>query len=248
MVELVVHSFNELMTPVHVRPLAADKRSSPSPIPSDREGSVAFVDSNAQEPAPAANAHDVVSVQPPRVERSHEPPAHEIMEPEDAVAEHDQNRRDEVATEVKSRPTRYRPDRPSPPATTSRHRVSGMLPARALGHSTHQRPCWVSPKTKQRNRSSPRRIRNRFNPVRGWPRSGHLSVVTGESIDGDTLNVDNADVRTVFEMLARGYQMNILVAPDVEGAVTANVEGLTPEQTLKGIVKMCGLSMQQDGT
>ncbi len=61
-----------------------------------------------------------------------------------------------------------------------------------------------------------------------------------------TLNVDNADVRTVFEMLARGYQMNILVSPDVEGTVTANVDGLTPEQTLQGIVKMCNLNMQQD--
>ena len=41
-------------------------------------------------------------------------------------------------------------------------------------------------------------------------------------------------------------QMNILVAPEVEGVVTANVEGLSPRQTLQGIVKMCGLSMQQD--
>lgn len=68
-----------------------------------------------------------------------------------------------------------------------------------------------------------------------------------EPTAGVTLNVDNADVRTVFEMLARGYRMNILVAPEVEGVVTANVEGLTPDQALNGIVKMCDLSMQRDG-
>ena len=58
---------------------------------------------------------------------------------------------------------------------------------------------------------------------------------------GVSLNVDNADVRTVFEMLARGYGMNILVAPDVKGSVTANVDGLTPDQTLQGVMKMCNL-------
>ncbi len=58
---------------------------------------------------------------------------------------------------------------------------------------------------------------------------------------GVSLNVDNADVRTVFEMLARGYGMNILVAPDVKGSVTANVDGLTPDQTLQGVLKMCNL-------
>lgn len=65
--------------------------------------------------------------------------------------------------------------------------------------------------------------------------------------DGVTLNVDSADVRSVFEMLARGYQMNILVAPEVEGVVTANVEGLSPDETLRGIVKMCGLNLQREG-
>ncbi len=64
---------------------------------------------------------------------------------------------------------------------------------------------------------------------------------------GVQLNVNNADVRSVFEMLARGYQMNILVAPDVQGTITANIDGLSPEQTLRGVVKMAGLSMQRDG-
>lgn len=62
-----------------------------------------------------------------------------------------------------------------------------------------------------------------------------------------TLNVDDVDVRTVLEMLAKSYGMNILVAPDVEGIVTANVAGLTPEQTLNSVVRMCGLAIQREG-
>ncbi|MCA9140856.1 MAG: hypothetical protein KDB00_28995 [Planctomycetales bacterium] len=61
-----------------------------------------------------------------------------------------------------------------------------------------------------------------------------------------TLSVDDVDVRTVLEMLAKSYKMNILVANDVEGTVTANVSGLTPEQTLNSVVRMCGLSIQRD--
>ena len=65
--------------------------------------------------------------------------------------------------------------------------------------------------------------------------------------DKVSLNVSNTDVRTVFEMLARGYQMNILVSPRVEGTVTANIEGLTAEETLDGILKMCDLKSRNEG-
>ncbi len=75
-----------------------------------------------------------------------------------------------------------------------------------------------------------------------WPFA--KPIVTKQNQSAVSLNVDNADVRTVFEMLARGYGMNILVSPDVTGVVTANVEGLTPEQTLQGVLKMCSLSAQ----
>ncbi|MEO1525382.1 MAG: hypothetical protein AAFX06_08090 [Planctomycetota bacterium] len=62
-----------------------------------------------------------------------------------------------------------------------------------------------------------------------------------------TLNVDEVDVRTVFELLHKGYGLNILVAPDVTGTVTANVSGLSPEQALRSVVKMCNLAIQTDG-
>ena len=74
-----------------------------------------------------------------------------------------------------------------------------------------------------------------------------LNSTDHASVGAVSLNVDQAEVRGVIEMLARGYQMNILVAPDVTGTVTANVDGLTPEQALHGITKMCNLNLQRDG-
>ncbi|OYP38403.1 type II secretion system protein GspD [Rhodopirellula sp. MGV] len=62
-----------------------------------------------------------------------------------------------------------------------------------------------------------------------------------------TLNVNNVDVRTILEMLAKGYGLNILVAPGVQGTVTANLTGLSPEQTLRSITRMCGLAIQREG-
>ncbi len=59
-----------------------------------------------------------------------------------------------------------------------------------------------------------------------------------------SLSVDDVDVRTVLEMLSKSYGLNILVAPDVEGRLTANVHGLTPEQTLQSVLRMCGLATQ----
>ena len=58
---------------------------------------------------------------------------------------------------------------------------------------------------------------------------------------GVTLNIEDTDVRSVLEMLARGYGMNILVSPDVKGVVTANIDGLSPEQTLEGVLTLCNL-------
>ena len=77
--------------------------------------------------------------------------------------------------------------------------------------------------------------------------SGNLLGNAKSQDNGVSLNVDKADVRGVIEILARGYGMNILVAPDVKGTVTANVEGLTPEQALDGVIKMCNLNLQRDG-
>ncbi|QDV41737.1 Type IV pilus biogenesis and competence protein PilQ precursor [Stieleria neptunia] len=81
-----------------------------------------------------------------------------------------------------------------------------------------------------------------------WPfaMGGRETLPTPQNTDDVTLSVDDVDVRTVLEMLAKGYGMNILVAPDVVGSVTANVSGLTPEQTLTSVARMCGLAIQRD--
>lgn len=79
----------------------------------------------------------------------------------------------------------------------------------------------------------------------GWPFELPAPKAT---TDGKvSLSVNESDIRTVLEMLAKGYGMNILVAPKVSGTVTANVEGLTPEQTLSGVLKLCGLTAQREG-
>ena len=75
-----------------------------------------------------------------------------------------------------------------------------------------------------------------------WPFVGDPN----QNTEKVSLNVNNTDVRTVFEMLARGYQMNILVSPDVVGTLTANIEGLTAEETLRGVLKMCNLKAQEE--
>ncbi|QEG00691.1 Type IV pilus biogenesis and competence protein PilQ precursor [Stieleria maiorica] len=81
-----------------------------------------------------------------------------------------------------------------------------------------------------------------------WPFAlgGRETLPTPPSASDVTLSVDDVDVRTVLEMLAKGYGMNILVAPDVEGTVTANVTGLTPEQTLSSVARMTGLAIERE--
>ena len=75
-----------------------------------------------------------------------------------------------------------------------------------------------------------------------WPLGAVAGAASTQS--AVSLNVDNTDVRSVLEMLARGYGMNILVSPEVKGSVSANVDGLSPDQTLQGVLKMCDLRAQ----
>jgi type II secretory pathway component GspD/PulD (secretin) len=169
------------------------------------------------------------------------------MELESDVAERDQDRREEVATEVRVANTIPAQIVRSRPQLLRVPEYSGMLPSRALDRATSQSTVLGQSGDETAKsivaQTFPEPIQPGTRLAAKWPfeRSQPVNPTTGV-----TLNIDNADVRTVFEMLARGYQMNILVAPDVEGSVTANVEGLSPDQTLQAIVKMCGLNMQQD--
>ena len=55
------------------------------------------------------------------------------------------------------------------------------------------------------------------------------------------LHFDDLEIRKALELLSRQGSLNILVSPKVTGNVTANIEGLTLEQALNAILKLCGL-------
>ena len=79
-----------------------------------------------------------------------------------------------------------------------------------------------------------------------WPFKKEMPAVSGDA--NVTLNVQNTDVRSVLEMLARGYGMNILISPEVSGVVTANISGLSPDETLQSVLRLCNLRAQADGS
>lgn len=226
-VNLVVHSFNELMSPVHVRPLASDDSMVAVPNHSSQaDGSVAFVeavtgvavkdDSISQKVSSAAPSASPVDTQTSISSDQ------ALIAEEESAASPTESRTPFQPAEI----VRFRPLLLEVPDTTT------MIPARHAESAENGEMKLAEASPSQ----EPTRLAAKW-PFERSPTSKSSMV---------TLNVDNADVRTVFEMLARGYEMNILVSPEVEGVVTANVDGLTPGQTLEGIVKMCNLNMQQD--
>ena len=61
-----------------------------------------------------------------------------------------------------------------------------------------------------------------------------------------TLHMDDVDVRKALEILSREGSLNILVSPGVNGRVTANLKGLSPDEALDAIAKLCGLMLRRD--
>ena len=80
-----------------------------------------------------------------------------------------------------------------------------------------------------------------------WPK-------LGKSTDGPeagqpssmTLHLDDVDIRKALEMLSREGSLSILVAPNVSGKVTANLQGLSFEEALSAILKLCNLVAQRE--
>ena len=221
-VSLVVHSFNELMSPVHVRPLATDDEViSVADQTSEPGSSIAYVEADTLGTERSSESPEMVVAEEPLV--GAEEPFVDAEPSQDLP---------QTAPQTAARPAeivRFRPLLLQVPET------SVMLPsARSERVAASDTP--PDHAAQQDAKLAEPRLAAK------WP--FERAVTNNSSMV--TLNVDNADVRTVFEMLARGYQMNILVSPDVIGTVTANVDGLTPGQTLDGIVKMCNLNMQQD--
>ena len=62
-----------------------------------------------------------------------------------------------------------------------------------------------------------------------------------------TLHLDDAEVRQVLEMFSRSYSLNILVAPEVTGRVTANFEDVPLDEAIAGVLKLCDLVGHQEG-
>ena len=60
------------------------------------------------------------------------------------------------------------------------------------------------------------------------------------------MHVDDVDVRKALEILSRDSSLNIMVSPGVTGKVTINLSGLTPDQTLDAILRLCNLVAQRD--
>jgi general secretion pathway protein D len=61
-----------------------------------------------------------------------------------------------------------------------------------------------------------------------------------------TMHMDEVDVRKALEILSRDGGLNIMVSPGVSGKVTANLSGLSPDQTLEAILRLCNLVAQRD--
>ncbi len=63
-----------------------------------------------------------------------------------------------------------------------------------------------------------------------------------------TLHLKNVDIRQVLEMLSREHGLNILVAPGVAGAVTANLIAVDRDEALAAILKLCHLVAVREGS
>jgi type IV pilus secretin PilQ/predicted competence protein len=61
-----------------------------------------------------------------------------------------------------------------------------------------------------------------------------------------TLHLDDVEVRKALEVLSRQGSLNILVSPNVSGRVTANLQGLTVEETLAAILRLCNLAARRE--
>jgi len=63
-----------------------------------------------------------------------------------------------------------------------------------------------------------------------------------------TLHLDEVDVRRALELLSRQGSLNILVSPGVSGYVTANLQGVSIDEALNAILKLCNLVARREKT
>jgi type IV pilus assembly protein PilQ len=74
-----------------------------------------------------------------------------------------------------------------------------------------------------------------------------LPVPEPTSLTPVRLRCEDVDVRRALEMLSNEASVSILVAPGVTGRVTANLQGLSFEEALGAILRLCNLVAQREG-
>src|SRR5262245_15231668 len=60
------------------------------------------------------------------------------------------------------------------------------------------------------------------------------------------LHFDDVDVRKALELLSRETKLQLLVAPNVSGRISGNVQGVTPNEALDAILSVCNLIARHD--
>ena len=79
-------------------------------------------------------------------------------------------------------------------------------------------------------------------------RRARLEEISSPEGDGlVSLRLNNVDVRRALDMLSQAHGMNILIAPEVSGTVTANLQGVDQTHALRAILKLCNLVAHQEG-
>ena len=78
-------------------------------------------------------------------------------------------------------------------------------------------------------------------PPTQTPRPEQMPVPEPEMLTPVRLRCDGVDVRKALEMLSNEASVSILVAPGVTGLVTANLQGLSFDEALDAILKLCNL-------
>jgi len=71
-------------------------------------------------------------------------------------------------------------------------------------------------------------------------------VPTAEGSTPISLHMDNLDVRKALEMLSRDGSMNIMISPGVTGTVTADLNGLSSDQALNALLRLCNLVVHRE--
>lgn len=84
-------------------------------------------------------------------------------------------------------------------------------------------------------------------PVAGEPRAKIVRSAPGEGDDRLSINLQDADLREVLEMLSTEGNLNILASSSVQGKVTATLNGVDLDSALDAILRATGYVARREG-